>query len=70
MIKMKVKKQGVLIPIEFFTGIQEVEIRQEANMIMVIPLVATDSILQLGTTPLDEPITDAAANHDQYLYPL
>lgn len=70
MIKMKVKKQGVLIPKEFFMGIQEVEIRQEAHTIVVIPLVATDPILQLGTAPLDDAIIDAAANHDQYLYTL
>ncbi len=69
-MKMKVKKQGVLIPKEFFIGIQEVEIRQEAYMIVVIPLVAADPILQLGTEPLDDEITDAASNHDHYLYSL
>jgi virulence-associated protein VagC len=70
MIKMKVKKQGLLIPKEFFMGIQEVEIRQEAHTIVVIPLMAADPILQLGTTPLDDAIIDASINHDQYLYTL
>ena len=65
--KIRVTKQGLIIPKEFFAGVDEVEIRKENNLIVVVP-VSDDPILQLGTHPVDDSVEDAAENHDQYIY--
>jgi virulence-associated protein VagC len=64
----KVGEQGLLIPKELLAGVDQVEIRQEDNTIRVVPIIANDPILRLGTEPIKDPITDASTNHDQYLY--
>ncbi len=66
-MKTKVTEKGVLVPKKFFKGIKEVEIRQEDNLILVVP-VTDDPILQLGDNPVTDPVTDASENHDRYLY--
>ena len=30
--------------------------------------IAEDPVLQLGTDPVDDEVTDASVNHDRYLY--
>jgi virulence-associated protein VagC len=67
-MKIQVNDQGVLIPKDFFAEIKEVEIRRQENIIMVIPIVNIDPIVQLGTEPIDIEIVDASVNHDYYLY--
>lgn len=67
-MKTKVSDQGVLIPKEFFIGVEEVEIRQEDHGVIVTPIMQDDPILQLGTEPIDDEITDASSNHDRYIY--
>jgi virulence-associated protein VagC len=66
----KVGEQGLLIPKEFLAGVDEVEIRQENNTLRIVPVLANDPIMQLGSEPIEEDITDASVNHDQYLYKL
>ena len=66
-MKTKVTEQGVLVPRKFFKGIKEVEIRKEANLILVVP-VTDDPILGLGSEPVTDEAADASANHDFYLY--
>ena len=66
-MKTKVTEQGVLIPKKLLKGIEEVEIRKQDNMILVVP-VSDDPILQLGTHPITDSIEDASENHDAYLY--
>lgn len=36
-MKIRVTNQGVVIPKEFFEGIEEVEIRQEQGHLLIIP---------------------------------
>ncbi len=65
--KVRVTEEGVVVPKEFFAGIEEVEIRKENNLILVVP-VSDDPILQLGAQPVAGVIEDASENHDQYIY--
>lgn len=67
-MKTKVSDQGVLIPKEFFVGVEEVDIRREDHAVVVTPIMRDDPILQLGTEPIDEEVTDASINHDRYIY--
>jgi virulence-associated protein VagC len=64
----KISEQGLLIPKEFFAGVDQVEIRQEDNTLRIVPIITDDPILQLGTEPIEDDITDASINHDRYLY--
>jgi virulence-associated protein VagC len=66
-MKTKVTEQGVLIPKRFLKGIEEVEIRREDDLILVVP-VSDDPILQLGKHPIADDIEDASENHDAYIY--
>lgn len=66
-MKTKVTEQGVLVPKEYFKGIEEVEIRKENGLIVVVP-VTDDPILELGKRPVSDDVEDASENHDQYIY--
>ncbi|HEY0379198.1 MAG TPA: hypothetical protein VGC87_19940 [Pyrinomonadaceae bacterium] len=66
-MKTKVTKEGVLVPRKFFKGIEEVEIRKENGLVVVVP-VTDDPILQLGSQPVSDEVEDASENHDQYIY--
>ncbi len=67
-MKTEVTEQGVTIPKQFFEGVKEVEIRQQNNIILIIPLSTEDLILRFGKNPIDDEITDASVNHDLYIY--
>jgi len=67
-MRTEVTDQGLLIPKRLLEGVKEVEIRKENNMILVIPLPSDDPILQLGTEPITDDVTDASVNHDRYIY--
>lgn len=66
-MKTKVTEEGVLVPKKYFKGIEEVEIRKENNLVVVLP-VTDDPILQLGKRPIQDDVEDASENHDQYIY--
>ncbi len=44
-MKVRVGEQGVLIPKEFFAGVEEVDIQQHDLTVLVIPVVDRDPIL-------------------------
>jgi hypothetical protein len=67
-MRTKVTEHGVLIPKEWLEGIDEVEIQKTQNMIIVMPVQADDSILNLGKQPIRLDVDDASVNHDRYLY--
>ena len=67
-MKVKVTDQGVVIPREWFEGVDEVEIQKEDHQIVVVPIAADDPILALGSDPVTVQVSDGAANHDAYLY--
>ncbi len=67
-MRTEVTEQGLLIPKQLLEGVKEVEIRRENDKIIVIPLSSEDPILQLGTQPITDDVTDASTNHDRYVY--
>ncbi len=67
-MKTKVTEQGVLIPKHLLEGVDEVEIRQEQNAILVLPITDDDPILQLGMHPITDDVDDGSEHHDHYLY--
>ncbi|WP_416672340.1 AbrB/MazE/SpoVT family DNA-binding domain-containing protein [Egbenema bharatensis] len=71
-MKVKVTEQGIVIPKEFLEGISTVEVYKEADRIVLIPTSEEerDPIWGLGSDPIRLGITDAAQNHDAYLYGL
>jgi virulence-associated protein VagC len=67
-MKAKVTEQGLVIPKQFLQGIQEVEIRQQNGVLLIVPIGKNDPILQLGSEPITDTVDDASINHDHYLY--
>ena len=67
-MKAKVTKRGVIIPKEFFEGVEEVEIRKEDGVILVVPIAAEDPIWGMGKNPVKAGLLDASENHDRYIY--
>jgi len=67
-MKAKVTEQGVVVPKEFLEGAEEVEIRKENGLIMIIPTTKGDPILELGKHPVMCGAPDASEHHDRYLY--
>ncbi|WP_458650270.1 hypothetical protein [Sivoneniella epilithica] len=67
-MKIRVSKQGALIPIELLNGAEELEIQQQGDRIILLPIFKTDPILDLGSNPINCDASDASENHDQYLY--
>lgn len=67
-MKVNVTEQGVFIPKDLLAGIEEVDIRQEENRIVVIPVLLDDPIWALGETPVVCDAPDASENPDKYLY--
>jgi hypothetical protein len=67
-MRTKVTEHGVLIPKLLLEGVDEVEIRKEQNVIVVVPVTADDPILGLGKQPITLDVDDASVNHDRYLY--
>jgi virulence-associated protein VagC len=69
-MKVNVTDQGLIIPKEFLVGITSVEVRREEDQIILTPVLEDDPIWGLGSDPIELGISDAAENHDHYLYGL
>lgn len=67
-MKAKVTKAGVVIPKKLLKDVEEVEIRKEHDIIVVLPAGKEDTIFKLGTNPVPCKIQDASENPDKYLY--
>lgn len=68
-MKTKITEQGLLIPKSLFEGVDEVEIRQEQNTIVIVP-IRKDPVLDLGKQPVIVDVDDASISHDTHLYPV
>lgn len=67
-MKAEVTDQGVLIPKEMLQdGIKQIEIHIENGRI-IVPVRPSDPVFNLGKNPVDTGVSDAADNHDHYLY--
>lgn len=67
-MKIRVTDEGVLIPKEMLEGVQEVDVRQEGDRVIVIPLLEEDPIWGLGSNPIHDGPTDGSTEHDRYIY--
>lgn len=67
-MRITVTEQGVLIPKQLLEGIREVEVRSQQGILLVLPVVEGDPILQLGQEPIADSVDDASTHHDRYLY--
>jgi virulence-associated protein VagC len=67
-MRSKVTEQGVVLPKQWFPGVDEVDIRRENNRVVVVPFRGDDPISELGKNPLTVDVDDASDNHDRYLY--
>ncbi len=68
MLKAEVTEQGVVIPKEFLEKVEDVEIRKEDDLILVVPITKHDPILDLGKRPVTCGAPDASEHHDKYIY--
>ncbi len=83
-MRTKVTSEGLVIPPALLDGWEEVEIHRQNGFVFITPAVAEepsadedtypiiaddDPIYNFGKNPIDIGLTDAAANHDRYLYP-
>lgn len=73
---MKVTREGVTIPRRLFGEATEVDVRQEEERIVLVPVAETetgippaadDPIWEFGKNPVDLGVTDASVNLDKYL---
>jgi len=67
-MKVRVTDDGLLIPKELLDGVEEVEIVRRSRMLVILPAADEDPILQLGSEPVVDEVTDASIHHDRYLY--
>ena len=67
-MKARVTEEAVVIPKKFLRGIKEVEIRQEGEIIVVLPKTKEDALFKLGRHPISCNAPDASENLDDYLY--
>ena len=63
----KVTEQGLIIPKNLLLNVDEVEIRKEHDIIIIIPATTKDPIFELGQQPVTADVDDASINHDIYL---
>lgn len=67
-MKVKVTDKGVVIPNTYFEDIEEVEIKKENGLILIVPINDADPISELGKNPVACGTSDASEKHDKYLY--
>jgi virulence-associated protein VagC len=67
-MKARVTEEGIIIPKKFLKGVKEVEIRQQGNVVVVIPKTRENSLAMLGRNPVPCNTPDASENLDKYLY--
>jgi hypothetical protein len=58
-MRIIVTEQGALIPKQLLEGVQKVEILTQQGILLVLPIVEGDPILQLGKEPIVDSTEDA-----------
>jgi hypothetical protein len=66
-MRLKVTEEGLLIPKELLQGAEEVDVRKEDSLILVMLAGKTDPILDLGKFPVRSGVSDGSERHDAYL---
>lgn len=67
-MKTRLTEQGIIIPKDMLVGIDEIENRRQAGMIIVVPVSARYHIFDIDRNPIDADITDASENQNYYIY--
>ena len=67
-MRSKVTEHGVLIPKQLLQDVEEVDIRKEQDVSLVVPVASQDPVMDLGTEPIADGPRDASERHDDYLY--
>jgi hypothetical protein len=67
-MKLPVTDRGLLIPKELLGKIDEVEVTIQGDQIIITLGKDQPSIWDLGSDPVECDVTDAAIDHDRYLY--
>jgi virulence-associated protein VagC len=68
-MKLKVTESGVVIPRDLLPDVEEVDVRMEGSSVVLTPSRdANDPIWEMGNDPVICGLSDAAENHDRYLY--
>ena len=67
-LKAKVTEQGVVIPKGFLEKVENVEIRKEEDLILIVPITRHDPILDLGKRPVACGAQNASVHHDKYVF--
>lgn len=66
-MRLKVTEEGLLIPKELLQGAEEVDVRKEDSLILVMPAGKDDPILDLGKFPVKSGVSNGSEKHDTYL---
>lgn len=67
-MKIKVTETGVVIPRHLLPDVDEVDVRTEGGVLVVVPADGEDPILGLGRNPVSSGVPDGSVAHDRYLY--
>jgi virulence-associated protein VagC len=68
-MRLKVTDAGVIIPRDMLQQAEEVDVRKEGNTVVITPVGdENDPIWQMGSDPVTCGVSDAASNHDVYIY--
>lgn len=67
-MKLKATDDGVTIPRHLLPDVDEVDVRTEGGVLVVVPADEEDPILGLGRNPVTSGVRDGSAAHDEYLY--
>jgi len=67
-MRTEVTEHGINIPKSLLKGVKEVEIRENENYILIIPVHDEDPISRFGKNPVGDGNIDASVNHDKYIY--
>ncbi len=52
-MKIKVTDKGIVIPKTYLEGIEEVEVKKENGLILIVPITDIDPISGLGKNPVE-----------------
>lgn len=66
-MKQPVTGAGLVLPKQWFNGADEVEVRREPGLIVVVVPGHESDIRQLGTQPVVVDEDDASVHHDLYV---
>ena len=67
-MKLKVTERGVTIPRHLLPNVDEVDVRNEGGVLVVVPSEDEDPIFGLGRNPVTSDVSDGSVDHDRYLY--